>query len=106
MKKILAVLITTLISMPVQAEDWKSICGSYAQLAVTIMDGRQSGVPMSALMSALADPSIKEQAENIIISAYEVPRYRTKEMHKRAGEEFRDEVYLDCAKGFRTKRSS
>jgi hypothetical protein len=80
------------------AEDsWRTLCEEVADLASTTMASRQSGAPMANVMSMSEDPSF----EDIVISAYERPRYTTQEHQQRAIQNFRDEWYLDCVKAAR-----
>lgn len=99
MKAFLILLILNLTMLPVHAEDWRETCSTVGELATTIMESRQSGASMAKLMEAV--PEGGSYIETLIISAYDVPRYSTERMQKKAVEEFRDEVYLECVKALR-----
>lgn len=71
------------------------ICNDLQDLGYKIMELRQSGVPVSQVMSA----SDGNQVVNaIIISAYEEMRYSTREFQVRASRDFADKIYLECFK--------
>jgi hypothetical protein len=90
-----------------QAEDdWRSACNSLAGLAETIMDGRQQGVSVAKMMEAIAneeEQTAQKLVEELIIAAYDQPRFSTAKMQRRTMEEFRDAVYLQCVKARRTE---
>jgi hypothetical protein len=95
----------SVINPPVQSEssdDWRSRCNSVGALSESIMSGRQHGVSMSKMMDS-ANPEIRKLVEEIIIEAYDSPRYSTDAAQIRSIEEFRNEVYLQCAKSTRPK---
>lgn len=59
---------------------------------------------MSQMMEVEIDPKIKIHVDNLIIMAYDSPRYSTEEMQKRSVDEFRDQAYLSCAKILRSDK--
>lgn len=91
MKKLLIVLALT-AAATAQAE---TICEAYSGLAETIMDSRQSGTSMAAMIAIVSDDAY---ATHMVRTAYEQPRWHTGENQQRAIEDFRDEVYLECYK--------
>ena len=84
----------------VSAEAQKA-CSSVGSLAEAIMKGRQSGVPLSAMLSKVdsSDPAA-EAARQIIITAFDVPRFSTPSMQQRAVEDRRDLAEKQCFKAF------
>ena len=91
MKKLLIALALT-AATTAQAE---TICDTYSGLAETIMDGRQTGTPMAAMIAIVSDDAY---ATHMVRTAYEHPRRHTGENQQRAIEDFRDAVYLECYK--------
>jgi hypothetical protein len=96
--------------------DWRSTCDAQARHAEAAMTARQSGVSMADTMLhvdvaiaklALVDHPDAHRAgkalKEITISAYDEPRYSTKEGQRRSVEEFRDRIYMDCVKRLRPK---
>lgn len=75
-------------------EDWLSTCGSYSDLAETIMRTRQSGISMKQMLEV----PLSKGFENLVIAAFEIPRFSTDAMQKRSIEDFRDSIYLECVK--------
>ena len=98
MRTILITFVLYITAMPVQAADWRKACGNVGDLATDIMKSRQSGLSMAKMMEAVAQVGENPLVDEMIISAYDSPRYSTERMQKRAVEEFRDKFYLDCVK--------
>jgi len=74
---------------------WRERCDALSELAGSIMDAHQLGVPMSKAMKAAdSDPL----TEKMVIAAYEKPRYSTEKMKRQETAEFRDTVYLMCSR--------
>lgn len=77
-------------------------CDDFSTLAHNIMEARQSGVPMKATMGVAEDSgmsdSLKKLIRNMVISAYEKPRFSTEKMQAREISEFENEYYLACVK--------
>lgn len=78
--------------------DWRVMCEAAAEIAETIMERRQTGTSMAKMIEVADDNELVEQ---IIIAAYDSPRYSTDRIQQRAAAEFRDEVYLQCVKATR-----
>lgn len=99
MNKYIITVVCLLISPPLfAAEDWRELCGSLGELAEAVMSGRQSGMPMANAINTAPDNAYRDMFEKLVIAAYTKPRYSTEGMQKRSVEEFRDEIYLGCAK--------
>lgn len=103
MKRIVfvAVVIGLWAAMPVSAiaaEDWTAKCKSVSELAQTIMKSRQAGVSMSSLIDMEIDPGIRALVTNMVMEAYDSPRYNTEDIKQQTISDFRDEWYLKCAK--------
>lgn len=79
-----------------------TFCGSRAELAAVVMDGRQSGRPLSSVMQRVAGakdtpPAVREDARAMVLDAYSRPRFSTPAYQKRAVVEFSNEYYRSCA---------
>lgn len=75
------------------------MCKSAAELAHSIMTGRQNGVPMSKMMeveSAMDDRAAGKVTRLMVISAYDRPRYSSPEYIEREIQDFENEMYLQC----------
>lgn len=88
-------LIIALAFMATTTAQAETICESYSGLAETIMDGRQTGTPMAAMIAIVSDDAY---ATHMVRTAYDQPRWHTGENQQRAIEDFRDAVYLECYK--------
>jgi len=83
--------------------DVDEFCRAMGILAETIMTNRQKGISLQAMLD-LASKTIKEPdtlalAKNMIMTAYDSPRYMSEESKQEAIEEFRDAGTLACLKG-------
>lgn len=103
--KLLTVLLIILLGLatPAWAEDWHSICGKISQVAEVVMKNRQNGISMQKMIEASKTNSgaLDTLAEEIVIKAYSQPKYSTDKMQQNSINEFRDESYLSCVKGFK-----
>ncbi len=88
MKKL--TLILALMCMPVMAEPVD--CAVKGELAKALMTARQSGVPMSTLMTMEDLSDIKP----LIIEVYKTSVERTNDGQRRAINSFRDEMLMVC----------
>lgn len=75
--------------------DWRTMCSSASKFAETVMVERQNGRSMAELIEAAEGNDL---LETIIISAYEEPRYGVENNKQQSVEDFRNKVYLQCAK--------
>lgn len=98
MKKLIIFLIF-ISTVPVYAVTWSEVCTNWSELAETIMIKRQAGISMSDVMN-VAIKNNDTMLESIIIEAYDDPRYITKDMQERIIEDFKNKIYLRCAKAY------
>jgi hypothetical protein len=77
-----------------------SVCTAMSELASKIMTHRQSGTPMSVLLTAInnnpQDPKVEKLAQAMVIDAYEIPSYNTARSQNRAVLEFENTIMLQC----------
>ena len=104
MKKIVSfiLIIFSSISSPSFVLSDAVSCSEIGKIAKTIMEGRQIEVPISTMMDAITS-NIEEgdgQAalRKLVILAYEMPSYSTKEMQQSMVAEFRNQIELKCYK--------
>lgn len=71
------------------------LCKGYAKMARTIMEIRQDGAPMDGAMEVVKGSA---QAQQLLISAYEVPQYSSDRYKEREVQKFGNETYLACVK--------
>src|SRR5690625_8030013 len=74
-------------------------CTEIAGLAEVVMEGRQNGTPMPAMMDVAAQGSDKEinsVMEELIIEAFSHPRYSTERVKQSTIGDFADSAYLSC----------
>src|SRR5690554_3544091 len=79
-------------------------CTGIAGLAEAVMEGRQNGTPMPAMMDVAAQGSDKEinsVMEALIIDAFSHPRYSTERVKQSTIGDFADSAYLSCITNIR-----
>lgn len=86
------------------ADDWSKTCELYSQLAETIMTSRQAGVPMANQMKIAKGENGSDVMVQLIINAYDKPRYNTEDMQQKSIENYRDDIYLACVKELKDKK--
>lgn len=78
------------------------LCGTLGTHAEAIMEARQAGVSMQKMIEASGSipgpAAAKEFTRSLVIKAFEHPRFSTESYKRRAIENFRDTVYLECIK--------
>lgn len=78
------------------ADDEKmKLCKTYSETASMIMQARQGGDDMGAMMQAMGQSKIGRQ---LIVDAFAKPGFRTPENQKQAVSEFANDAYLACAR--------
>jgi|GEM_PF-2800620 len=94
---IAAVLLSTSAAQATeQSKD--EMCKRWGDLAAKIMDLRQLEEPMSSVIKLIASDKESKITRAIIIDAYNQPSYKTKQNQKRATDEYRNKVELQCFK--------
>lgn len=81
-----------------EAKGWRELCSETGDLARKIMTARQGGFSMDSMFALVGD---SEMGQDIVISAYETPRYSTAKMQDRAVSEFANQTQLQCIKSIR-----
>ena len=76
----------------------QSKCQKIGQLSSKIMESRQRGAPMSDLMQIAGDSELMQQ---IVIDAYETPRFSSDKYQENAIKDFRSEWELACYKAMK-----
>lgn len=108
MKRLLIILMIVLMVMGLSfgtavAED-KGNCKQIANLAADMMMARQNGAPMYKQIEIVNSESeskeLKQLLEMIIQDAYEIPRFSTQSHKKKAIDDFRNEIFLNCYRQF------
>lgn len=97
MNKIIAVLIVVLMSFSVEAKE-KVItpeCELIGELAKVMMQARQHGMPMNALIEMTEGNKL---ALIVLQSAYEQPRYSSYTAIQESVRNFKDMWALECVK--------
>ena len=75
-------------------DDCSDLCDVLARAGEVIMKGHQKGYPMKKMMGTYSGAG--DTIDELIIVAYDSPRYSTEESQHRVIEEYRDKVYSDC----------
>lgn len=76
-----------------------SNCGPLADNAALIMKARQAGKDMAKVLEAVGDAGGVQKERDLVIRAYESPRFSTEKNKTRAIDDFRNDIYLACIKG-------
>ena len=100
MRNLIVATFCIVFVMPVFADDWRNLCSHLGGFAEESMKARQRGLSMEEAMQ-IDDFEAKKLLEEIVIAAYEEPRFATESLQQRTIEKFRDEIYLECVKSFR-----
>ncbi len=87
MKKYILATILLCTAATSNADTREAICPEIANLAMTIMSARQTGVPIETLMRAI-DQDVEQMYEDLakamIMDAYSAPRYSSEKLPQRA----------------------
>ena len=73
-----------------------ALCALVGQLAESVMLNRQAGLPMSTQLTTIVTPESPALIQNIIVLAYEQPRFHTPANQRRAVEDFRNDTEAAC----------
>lgn len=108
MKTIKAIIAIAALSfsVPVNAAPFyapherEGFCPAIENLAKKMMTARQAGMTMGAMMEYASRMSGRVKAVNValIMKAFEVPQYSTKEYQEKAAAEFGNAAMLSCYK--------
>ena len=89
-KLVLASAIAMGLSMNAYAEE--SFCEQFEDLSRTIMDNRQSGVPMSTQYNLVDSDLIRK----VVVLAYKVPEFSSPEYQEDAVNKFGNSAFMQC----------
>ena len=90
----LAILMALSTTALAEGEEQAS-CDQIANVAKSVMSGRQGGVSMGTLVGIAKGNAL---IEKMVVEAFESGRYSTKEIQDRQISEFRDKWFLWCFK--------
>ena len=102
MKKIIIAAIMSLtISTTANAETVTETCVEIALLGEGVMMARQEGKSLTAMVAFMEEnlPGV-DFARQMVLDAYEVPRFNTEENKQRAVEDFANEMSRMCFEAF------
>ena len=74
--------------------DCRELCDVMANAGEVIMKGHQTGYPMKKMIAAYSGAG--DNIDELIMVAYNTPRYSIEESQQIAIGEYRDKVYLEC----------
>jgi hypothetical protein len=75
-------------------DDCRDYCDVMARAGGVIMNAHQKGYPMQKMIGTYSGAG--DTIDELIIVAYDSPRYSTEESQQIAIEEYREKVYLEC----------
>ena len=96
MKNLIIAAALTLSFTAFAEEAELDVCGELNNLARSVMNARQAGMEMRQLIQIVKDNEAGELAIEIIIRAYEKPRYSVEKNKQNAIKDFQNEIYLQC----------
>lgn len=98
--------IFALALLPIQAlgqeanspEDVQKLCSTLGKTAELILDLRESGMPLSRVLelTTTSEPEMAKVAREMVLAAYDLPRFSTPAMKERQSQDFRNQVELMC----------
>lgn len=98
MKKLIttAAIIAIMTTTTMAKENKVEVCKSYANLAETIMEHRQTGTPVFEMMEMASKTKVKALAEHLIINAYDVHIFDTKKYQDKIIKQFKNDSFIKC----------
>ena len=69
------------------------LCDMVAMLAETAMRGRQASVPLGTMLEAVEDMPVGRE---IVLMAYERPRFNSPSVQQSETDDFRDQWHVEC----------
>ena len=85
------------LSLTAFAEDPQTdVCDQLNIMAEAIMEARQSGVEMRDMIRITREENMPGYVTEIIIRAYEMPRFSVERNKQNAIKDFQNEIYLQC----------
>ena len=96
MKNLIIAAALTLSFTAFAEEPQTDVCDELNNLARSVMNARQSGMEMRQLIEVVRGNEASEVAIEIIIRAYEKPRYSVEKNKQNAIKDFQNEIYLQC----------
>ena len=103
-KTAIAAIALLLPSVAIAEPTPHEFCTEIAGLAEVIMEGRQNGTPMPAMMDVAAqgnDTEMNRITEALIIDAFGHPRYSTDRVKQGTIGDFANSAYLSCITNIR-----
>lgn len=99
MKKLIVIvsIFLIMVSSVIAKETADEICPALEKLAGKIMDLRQSGIPMSVVVGKIQR---KDLFLDLVIEAYNTPKYETYKYQENAILKFKNTVYKRCVIDF------
>ncbi|MBX7274617.1 hypothetical protein K2E96_01920 [Pseudomonas sp. ERGC3:05] len=78
-----------------------SACNAMATLAKSVMESRQSGMPMTKAIGLInsENKEVANLTRKLVIAAYEEPAWNSKALQEKATNDFQNRIYLPCIKG-------
>lgn len=84
-----------LVAGPALAEEPKAddhVCKVLGMVAGSIMENRQMGIPLSDMLEVTPMPLLRQ----IVLLAYEKPRYYSDEVVREEIQDFRNDIEVEC----------
>lgn len=101
MKNTLIAACLSLATLPAMAEEettYYDVCLALGYLANQVMEARQIGVPVDQALGVLneEDEVLLGIMQEIVLNAYQVPRFSGEDYQQRAITEYKNEVIVTC----------
>ena len=98
MKTIITLLTVITLACSGSALAAEDICKTYEARATSIMEAKQSGVPLSAAMERYRPDPLFKTLKKIILRAYGYARLEDPKAQQRVVADFANDIALDCYK--------
>ncbi len=91
----LLIALTVLASFNAASDSSLDICSHYGEYAKTAAESKYSGVPLSDVMKVAND---NKSAQYIVMQAYELPDWSSKDNQAKEVTKFRNKIEMLCFK--------
>jgi hypothetical protein len=99
-RNIIAALALTTTPVAALTDDAAKACTELGALAHQVMVNRQAGIALSKILSVIQKPegdtSTYEMITQIIVGAYDIPRFSTRTYQIVAAEDYRNDIETAC----------
>jgi hypothetical protein len=97
----IALLLASSLVHADKADELRNLCKLHSEVSGMIMEGRQAGMPITTYMAIADDatmqPIQRKMSVDMVVAAYQKPKFINGENQKQAAVEFANTQYLECS---------